>query len=189
VSGVSAIAIGASAGGVQALLELLPRLPQTFPVPVFVVLHVPADRSNLLAPLLDSRCDIAVKEAEDKEAARPGVVYFAPSDYHLLVELNGDLSLSSDELVNFSRPSIDVLFESAADTYGAGLVAVLLTGANQDGAQGVAAVAAAGGTVLIECPDTAYARTMPEAGIALCPTATVIPLPGIAEYLEAIVRA
>ena len=189
MSGIGAIAIGASAGGVQALLELLPRLSQTFPVPVFVVLHVPADRSNLLAPLLDSRCAISVKEAEDKESVRPGVVYFAPSDYHLLVELNGDLSLSSDEAVNFSRPSIDVLFESAADAYGAGLVALLLTGANQDGARGVAAVAAAGGTVLIESPDTAHARPMPEAGIALCPTAIVTPLPGIADYLEAIERA
>jgi len=106
-----AVAIGASAGGVQALLTLLPTLPADFPWPIFIVLHVPADRGNVLAPLFEAKCWLEVKEAEDKETARPGVIYFAPSDYHLLVESNGDLALSSDEAVNYSRPSIDVLFE------------------------------------------------------------------------------
>ncbi|HCQ54148.1 MAG TPA: chemotaxis protein CheB, partial [Brevundimonas diminuta] len=115
-----AVAIGASAGGVQALLTLLPTLPADFPWPIFIVLHVPADRGNVLAPLFEAKCRLEVKEAEDKETARPGVIYFAPSDYHLLVESNGDLALSSDEAVNSPRPSIDVLFESAADAYGAG---------------------------------------------------------------------
>ena len=112
-----AVVIGASAGGVQALLALLPSLPADFALPILVVLHVPADRSNVLAPLFASKCALTVKEAEDKEPVEPGVVYFAPSDYHLLVEADGALALSSDELVNYSRPSIDVLFESAADAY------------------------------------------------------------------------
>lgn len=179
-----AVVIGASAGGVQALLALLPELAADFPLPVLVVLHVPADRSNVLAPLFEARCSLAVKEAEDKEAARPGVVYFAPSDYHLLVEADGHLALSSDEVVNYSRPSIDVLFESAADAYGAGLTAVILTGANDDGARGLQAVAAAGGVALIEEPATAYARMMPEAAQRACASAVVMPLAGIAEHLK-----
>ncbi|MGH7018751.1 MAG: chemotaxis protein CheB [Brevundimonas sp.] len=176
--------IGASAGGVQALLALLPALDVDFPLPILVVLHVPADRSNVLAPLFEARCRLTVKEAEDKEPARPGVVYFAPSDYHLLVEADGCLALSSDEAVNYSRPSIDVLFESAADAYGEGLVGVILTGANEDGALGLAAVAEAGGLAIIEDPASAYARPMPEAALAACATASLMSLEDIAELLK-----
>lgn len=186
MNGIEAIAIGTSAGGVQALLEVLPALPASLPVPVFVVVHIPADRSNVLAPLFASKCKIAVKEAEDKETALPGVVYFAPSDYHLLVEANGDLALSSDEWVNFSRPSIDVLFETASDTYGERLLAVLMTGANDDGARGLAAVAAAGGHVIVENPVTASVRAMPDAGLKYCPTARIETLQGIVDQLKAI---
>ncbi|MFB7880981.1 chemotaxis protein CheB [Brevundimonas diminuta] len=179
-----AVAIGASAGGVQALLALLPTLPADFPWPIFIVLHVPADRSNVLAPLFEAKCRVEVKEAEDKETARPGVVYFAPSDYHLLVESNGDLALSSDEAVNYSRPSIDVLFESAADAYGAGLTGVILTGANEDGAVGLSAVGAAGGVALVEEPAVAYAQAMPQAARNACAAAVALPLEGIAEHLK-----
>ena len=179
-----AVVIGASAGGVQALLALLPELPVDFPLPILVVLHVPADRSNVLAPLFEARCRLTVKEAEDKEAARPGVVYFAPSDYHLLVEADGHLALSSEEAVNYSRPSIDVLFESAADAYGSGLSAVILTGANDDGARGLAAVVAAGGLALIEEPAAAYAPVMPKAAANACPSAEVLSLERIAGRLK-----
>lgn len=179
-----AVVIGASAGGVQALLALLPELPVDFPLPILVVLHVPADRSNVLAPLFEARCRLTVKEAEDKEAARPGVVYFAPSDYHLLVEADGHLALSSEEAVNYSRPSIDVLFESAADAYGSGLSAVILTGANEDGARGLAAVVAAGGLALIEEPAAAYASVMPKAAANACPSAEVLSLERIAGRLK-----
>lgn len=178
-----AIVIGASAGGVQALLELLPRLPADFAWPVLVVLHVPADRSNFMAPLFASKCRMEVKEADDKESLRAGCIYFAPSDYHLLVETNGDLALSTEEAVNYSRPSIDVLFESAADTFGASLTAILLTGANDDGASGLRKVADAGGRVIIEDPATAYVSVMPEAGLKLCPDAYVASVQGIADYL------
>lgn len=186
---VKAVVIGASAGGVQALLELLPSLPVDFPVPVLVVLHIPPDRTNVLATLFDARCAMTVKEAEDKDTAVPGVIYFAPSDYHLLVEANGDLALSTEKPVNFSRPSIDVLFESAADTYCPDLMAILLTGANDDGARGLSAVATAGGTVLVEDPDSAYARPMPEAGLKHCPSAAALSLKDIASQLRVIERA
>ncbi|OWR16351.1 chemotaxis protein CheB [Brevundimonas diminuta] len=184
-----AVAIGASAGGVQALLTLLPALPADFPWPIFIVLHVPADRGNVLAPLFEAKCRLEVKEAEDKETARPGVVYFAPSNYHLLVESNGDLALSSDEAVNYSRPSIDVLFESAADAYGAGLTGVILTGANEDGAAGLSAVAAAGGIALVEEPAAAYAQAMPQAARNACDAALALPLQRIAEHLKGLGKA
>ncbi|MBN8849606.1 MAG: chemotaxis protein CheB, partial [Sphingomonas sp.] len=142
---IEAVAIGASAGAVEALSAILPRLPADYPLPVLVVVHVPADRRSVLATLFQSKCRIAVREAEDKEPVVPGTVYFAPPDYHLQVEADRTLSLSADDPVLYSRPSIDVLFESAADAYGAALAGVVLTGANQDGARGLAAVAEAGG--------------------------------------------
>jgi len=115
-----------------------------------------------------------------------GTVYFAPPDYHLLVETDKSLSLSSDEPVLFSRPSIDVLFESAADAYGFALIAIILTGANQDGAKGMHAVVEAGGIALVQSPDGAFASAMPEAAIATCPSARVMSLDAIAAYLQEI---
>ena len=131
---IRAIAIGASAGALDALSIILPTLPPEFPIPVLVVVHLPADKESLLASLLNAKCQIEVREATDKEPIKCGTIYFAPPDYHLLVEAEQSLSLSADEPVNFSRPSIDVLFESAADAYGSHLVGVILTGANNDGA-------------------------------------------------------
>ena len=184
-----ALVIGASAGAVGALLRILPALPADFPMPVLIVVHVPPDRSNALVPLLQSKCRIEVKEAEDKEPARPGVVYFAPADYHLLVENDGSLSLSSDELVNFSRPSIDVLFESAADAFGPTLTAVVLTGANGDGAHGLKAVMNLGGEGLVEDPAGAYAPMMPTSALRVCPSARVMDLDAIATYLQTLEAA
>jgi len=178
-----AVVIGASAGAIQALSLILPELPADFPVPVLIVVHVPADRDNILAPLFAPRCRLAVREAEDKEPALPGVIYFAPPDYHLLVEADGTLSLSTDEPVLYSRPSIDVLFESAADAFGEALLGIVLTGASTDGADGLKAICDAGGLALVEEPETAYADTMPLAAIAACPAARVLTLDAIAEYL------
>ena len=162
-SPIKAVAIGASAGGVQALSQILPALPAAYPLPVLIVVHVPSDRVNPLVPLFQAKCQVRVKEAEDKEPALAGVVYFAPSDYHLLVEADGSLSLSSDELVRHSRPSIDVLLESAADAFGPALAGVVLTGANDDGAAGLRAVEASGGRAVVEDPVDAYVSTMPAA--------------------------
>jgi two-component system chemotaxis response regulator CheB len=184
-----AVAIGASAGAVEALSRILPALPATFPAPIFVVVHIPADRRNILAPLFQSKCRMTIREADDKEPARAGTVYFAPPNYHLLVEEDGTLSLSTEEPVLHSRPSIDVLFESAADAYGAGLVGVVLTGANADGADGLRAIAEAGGIALVEDPSTAFADTMPLAALDRCPAARSMPLAAIAHTLMEVLEA
>ena len=177
------VVIGASAGGVQALLTLLPALPAEFPRPILIVLHVPPDRDHGLVTLFQARCAMRVCEAEDKQMPVPGTVYFASANYHLLVESGGSMALSADDPVNHSRPSIDLLFETAADAIRNRLIGVLLTGANDDGAEGLHAVARAGGTVIVEDPDTAQVRTMPAAGLVLCPDATRLAIDAIAPYL------
>jgi two-component system, chemotaxis family, protein-glutamate methylesterase/glutaminase len=179
-----AVVIGASAGALEALSSLLPSLPSDYRLPILIVVHLPADKTSLLAELLRARCAIRVREAEDKEPIEPGVAYFAPPDYHLLVEQDRRLSLSDDEPVLFSRPSIDVLFESAADAYGGGLIGIVLTGANSDGAKGLRAVVEAGGAAVVQSPESAYAAAMPQAAIALCPDARVLPVNEIAAYLR-----
>lgn len=136
-----------------------------------------------MADLLRAKCRVDVREAEEKELIAGGTVYLAPPDYHLLVESDRRLALSSEEPVNYSRPAIDVLFETAADAFGAGLVGVILTGANGDGAQGLRAVMDAGGVGLVERPDTAYAQAMPEAALDACPNARALSLEEIAAYL------
>ncbi|MBO9707301.1 MAG: chemotaxis protein CheB [Caulobacter sp.] len=183
------IVIGASAGAVQALLVLLPALPADFALTVLVVVHVPPDRDNVLVPLLRAKCLLPVKEAEDKEPIAAGVIYFAPSDYHLLVEPDRTLALSADEPVNYSRPSIDVLFESAADAYREELVGVILTGANHDGAAGLKAVADAGGVAIVQDSGEAYATAMPDAAREASPTALTMNLDAIASYLSSLETA
>lgn len=177
-----AIVIGASAGAVQALSDILPRLPADYPLPILIVVHVPAAPSGLTT-LFSAKCAMAVVEPDDKEAIVPGTVYFAPPGYHLLVEPGDSIALSSDEPVLFSRPSIDVLFESAADAYGPDLLAIVLTGANEDGARGAAQIEACGGSVLVEDPATAYAAAMPAAALARCRAAKALSLDGIAAHL------
>ena len=184
-----AIVIGASAGALEALSVILPALPATFDLPIFVVVHVPPDNKSILAELFDAKCKVKVREAEDKEPIAGGTVYFATADYHLLVEADKTLSLSNDEPVLYSRPSIDVLFESAADAYGPGLIALMLTGANQDGAQGLKTVVQAGGTAIVQTPEGAYAAAMPEAAIAAAPSARVLSLKEISLYLQGLEKA
>ncbi|MEK7949322.1 chemotaxis protein CheB [Luteolibacter soli] len=179
----SAVVIGASVGAVQALSIILPRLPENYPLPVFVAVHVPPDKRSALADLFASRCAVTVKEAEDKEPVCPGTVYFAPADYHLLVEEDFTLSLSSDEPVLYSRPAIDVLFESAADAYGDSLTGIILTGASADGARGLQAVHAAGGFTMVQAPDTAEGSAMPLAALAACPEARAFTLEEISLVL------
>lgn len=179
-----AVVIGASAGALDALSAILPVLPADLRMAILVVVHVPPDRRSALADLFQAKCRLSVEEAEDKEPINAGTVYFAPPDYHLLVEVDKSVSLSSDEPVLFSRPSIDVLFESAADAYGPALIAIVLTGANSDGANGLQAVVEAGGTALVQDPGTAFSSAMPEAAIRMCPGARVMSLEAIAEYLK-----
>jgi two-component system chemotaxis response regulator CheB len=183
---VEAVVIGASAGALEALSDILPALPAGYTLPVIIVVHLPPDKKSLLAELFQRKCHIDVREAEDKEPLSGGTIYFAPPDYHLLVEMDKSLSLSNEEPVLYSRPSIDVLFESAADAYGPGLVAIVLTGANQDGANGLRAVCESGGTAIVQSPDGAFASAMPEAAIRACPGARVLPVSEIALYLQGI---
>ena len=179
-----AIVIGASAGAVEALGVLLPSVPRAARVPVIVVVHLTPNRQSLLPELFAARCAARVREPEDKEPVSPGTIWFAPSNYHLLIEHEHTFSLSVDEPVRYSRPSIDVLFESAADAYGKNLCAVVLTGANDDGAHGARTVRAAGGLVLVQDPETAEATMMPQAAIAAANPQLVAPLPEIAEFLR-----
>lgn len=171
-----ALLIGASAGGVEALLRLLVDLPGDYGLPIVCLLHVPDSRDSLLAELLARRLALPAKEAEDKERLRAGVVYVAPAGYHLSIERDHSFSLSREEPRHFSRPSIDILFESAADAYGAGLAAALLTGANEDGAAGLLAVQRAGGLTLVQSPAEAQVPTMPEAALALLQPDFLLPL-------------
>jgi two-component system chemotaxis response regulator CheB len=178
------VVVGASAGAVEALTAILPALPESFPLPVLVVVHLPAETKSAFADLFNRQCRLAVREAEDKEPIRNGTVYFAPADYHLLVETDLRLSLSSEEPVLYSRPSIDVLFETAADAFGAGLIGIVLSGANSDGAQGLRAVMDAGGIGLVQRPDLSRAPAMPQAALDACPGAAVMTLQQISAYLE-----
>ena len=164
---LQALLIGASAGGVEALLQLLEDLPADYRLPVVCLLHVPDRNDSLLADLLGRRLHLPVKEAEDKEYLCGGRVYVAPAGYHLSIEGDRSFSLSREEPRHFSRPSIDILFESAADAYGEYLAAALLTGANEDGALGLLAVQRAGGLALVQDPADAQVPTMPNAALAL----------------------
>jgi two-component system, chemotaxis family, protein-glutamate methylesterase/glutaminase len=159
------VVIGASLGGVQALQILLSALPAGFRSPVAIVQHRGRGSDSGLCSLLQAGCPLPVIEPEDKEPLQPGRVYLAPPDYHLLVERD-HLALSTEGPVNHSRPSIDVLFETAADAYGPELIAVVLTGASDDGARGAERVALRGGTVLIQDPATAQSAIMPAAAVA-----------------------
>lgn len=164
---VDMVAIGASAGGVQALLRILQGLPARFTLPIVAVLHVPDDRPSGLVALFGSRMQMRVCEAADKTALRPGTLYFAPPGYHLLMERDYSCSLSCEAPHHYSRPSIDLLFESAALACRSRLAALLLTGANADGAAGLAAVGEAGGLTVVQDPAEAQARAMPDAALAL----------------------
>lgn len=178
-----AVVIGSSAGALEALSVILPCLPPEFPFPIFIVVHVPAGKQSVLADIFSAKCALRVVEAEDKEPVEAGSVYFAPPDYHMLIEDEHTIALSNEEEVLFSRPAIDVSFESAADIWEDRLIGIVLTGANHDGAKGLRAIVRAGGTAIVQDPDGAYARAMPEAAIAACPTAQVLSLPDIATYL------
>ncbi len=158
--GIKGIVIGTSAGGVEALSVVLPALPTNLRASVFVVIHLPRERTSMLVEVFTPRCALPVREAQDKENALPGTIYFAPPDYHLPLNRGPQMALSVDEPVHYSRPSIDVLFESAADVYGEKLLGVILTGANADGAAGLNAVHRAGGVTVVQRPEDAHSPLM-----------------------------
>jgi len=185
---VDAVAIGGSAGGIDALSVLLPALPAGMRAAVFVVLHLPRERPSLLTDIFQPRCAVTMREAEDKDPVDAGTVYFAPPDYHLLVDRGPQLALSVDAPVNFSRPSIDVLFESAAEVYTHRLLGIIVSGASEDGAAGLDAIHRAGGCTMVQVPETAHARLMVEAALRRTPVDFVLSLEDIALHLRTLER-
>ena len=181
VAGV--VAVGGSMGGFKALHAILKDLPADFPLPIMVTTHIPPDMDCFTSELLQTYCRLRVKEAEAGERIQGGTVYLAPPDYHLLLEDDFTLSLSSDDRVCYARPSIDVMFESIAEACGRNAIGLILTGANSDGAQGLAAIKSKGGHALVQDPQTAESSVMPNAALAATPAARVTPLDGIAMAL------
>lgn len=185
-SHVQAVVIGGSAGAFAALKIMLPALPRRLGIPVVVVIHLPPDRPSAIVEVFQHASRHQMKEADDKEPLAAGTVYFAPPGYHLLVETDRSLSLSTDDPVHHSRPSIDVLFESAADAFGAGLLGIVLSGANEDGARGLKAIVDAGGQAIVQSPETAEHRLMPSAALRLTTPQAVASIQDIAAILSAL---
>jgi two-component system, chemotaxis family, protein-glutamate methylesterase/glutaminase len=180
---IEAIVIGGSAGALEALSVLLPALSAGCPFAVAIVVHLPPSRPSRLAEVLAGKTALPVKEVEDKEPVLAGTIYVGPPGYHLLIERGRTFALSADDLIHYSRPAIDVLFESAADAYGDRLAGIILTGANADGARGLLAVKRQGGFALVQAPAGAPAPSMPEAAIALAHPDRVLPIEEIAAWL------
>jgi two-component system, chemotaxis family, protein-glutamate methylesterase/glutaminase len=182
------VAIGTSWGGLSALGRILGGLPAEFPLPIVVVQHRSKDSDNLMANLLQDMSDLIIHEAEDKDTLLPSHVYVAPADYHLMLD-DGIVSLTTDAPVRYSRPSIDVAFESVARSYGSGAIGVILTGANEDGSRGLARIIDLGGRGIVEDPKTAEMPVMPEAAKRAAPAAEVLPLQDIAPRLMTMATA
>lgn len=178
------IVIGASAGGLQAIITLLQDLPADFSFPIVIAQHRINDNGDLLEHVLQNKCQIEIRQANEKEKIKKGIVYIAPPDYHLLIERDDTFSLSLDEKVMYSRPSIDVLFESAAPVYKHRLMGILLTGANSDGANGMCAIKEHGGITISQDPEQALFSQMPSAAIVRGCAEQVLSLESIKEVLK-----
>jgi two-component system, chemotaxis family, protein-glutamate methylesterase/glutaminase len=177
------IVVGCSLGGMSALEQILTKLPKEFCIPIAVAQHRHRKSNEGLPAFLRRATHMDVVDAEDKQWIQPGKVYLAPADYHLLVE-KGEFNLSVDDAVRHSRPSVDVLFESAADAYGPALIGIVLTGANADGAEGARRIKQRGGVVIVQDPKTADAPAMPEAVIATGAVDQILRLEEIAAFLD-----
>lgn len=177
--------IGGSAGSLEALLEILPKLSPAFPLPIILVLHRKSSGDDVLPSLLEARSHFTVREIEEKETPKPGMVYIVPPDYHLLFEDNHTFSLDDSEKINYSRPSIDVVFQSAADVYGNRLLCILLSGANADGTEGFRHVREKGGITIAQSPDSAEVSYMPEKAITSNVADHIMSNGDIAAYLNA----
>jgi two-component system chemotaxis response regulator CheB len=176
--------IGGSSGAVEALGRIIPALPAESWLPIAVVVHVAPDRPSLLPSLMATHARVEVREAADKDRIVAGTVYFAPSGYHLLVERGGTLALSVDPPVHYCRPSVDVLFQSASEAIGPGVLGIILTGANSDGAEGLRCIRESGGVAIVQAPSDASSPEMPRAAILAATPNMVLTLAEIAEYLR-----
>jgi two-component system chemotaxis response regulator CheB len=180
------VVVGASWGGLQALTTLVSGFPADFALPIVLIQHRSRDSTSALAELLQDASKLCVCEVEDKAPVVEGHVHIAPPDYHLLID-RGYFALSTEAPYRYSRPSIDITFESAALAYDADTIGVVLTGANQDGSDGLRRIVSRKGTAIIQDPDTAESPTMPRAALAAVPTATVLPIGEIAPFLVRLV--
>lgn len=187
MSDISIVVVGASWGGLAAVSHLVSELPANLPVPLAVVQHRSRHSDTLLASLLQDATDMRVVDVEDKEPLEPGCVYVAPANYHMLVDA-GHFTLTTDPLVKFSRPSIDVTFFSAADAYPGATLGVVLTGANDDGSRGLRHIVNRGGKAIVQDPETAEIPTMPAAARAAVPEAELLPLARIPARIVEIVK-
>lgn len=186
LSRIRFVVIGGSSGSLDALLVILPQLRSPYPLPLLLVIHRSNLADNGLAELLRTKTSLRVKETDDKDQLEPGCIYIAPPDYHVLPEEDGSLSLDASEKINFSRPSIDVCFSAAAAVYGPGLLAILLSGANADGAEGMAQVKRAGGTTIVQDPTQSLVGFMPEKAMLESEVDSVLSPAGIAALLNSI---
>ncbi|MDF2188170.1 chemotaxis protein CheB [Paraflavitalea sp. CAU 1676] len=184
VKPIQLIVIGGSAGSLDVILKLMPALAPSLPVAILIVTHRKASSEDLLVDLLNSRGSWPVREAEEKEPVAPHAIYVAPSDYHLLIEKDFTFSLDVSEKVNYSRPSIDITFESAAEVYGEGLVAILLSGANADGVAGMKRVRSNGGTCVVQDPSTAEVSYMPAQAIEQGLAHHILPAEEMAAFIN-----
>ncbi len=182
-AGVEVVVMGGSAGSLEALAALLPELPPGWDLPLVLVVHLPREGPSALAEVLAGHTRLPVVEAEDKQPLERGTIHVARPGYHLLVDAGPALALAVDDPVHFSMPSVDVLFESAAAACGAGVAAVVLSGANEDGTRGLAAVRAAGGVAAVQAPEDAAVDVMPRAALRRCPDATVLPARALGGFL------
>ncbi|RHX79266.1 chemotaxis protein CheB [Leptospira yasudae] len=178
-----AIVVGVSSGGLNAMKTIFSALPADYEIPLIVVQHLSPRSDGEWIRILGRSSRIKIKEADEKETIEGPAVYVSPPNYHLLIEKNRTFSLSADERVNFARPSVDVLFESASEVYGEALIGIVLTGANSDGANGMKKIKANGGLAIVQDPTTAEAPFMPEAAIRACSVDHVLSLEKISEFL------
>lgn len=178
-----AIVIGLSSGGMSAMKLLFSRLPEDFKTPIVVVQHINARSDSQWIHLLNNQSNLLIKEVDEKEQIVPGTIYIAPPNYHLLIEKDKTFSLTIDERVNYARPSIDVLFESAAESYSNKLIGIVLTGSNHDGSNGIKRIKELGGLAIIQDPDTAESPYMPRSAITGIEPDYILPLENIIELL------
>ena len=178
-----AIVIGVSSGGMNAMKIIFSQLPKEFNIPIIIVQHIGSNSENMWIKLLNDKSNIELKEADEKEKIEKGKVYVAPANYHLLIERNKTFTLTIDERVNYARPSIDVLFETAAEAYKNKLIGVVLTGSNNDGTLGLKRIKECGGLTIVQDPDTAESYFMPASAIASIKPDHILPLEEIVKLL------
>ncbi len=179
-----AVVMGGSTGSIEVLLSILPQLPTPLSFALIIVLHRKNTADSTLANLLSLKTSNPLREVDDKDVVKPGTIYLAPADYHLLIEQDKVFSLDDSEKVNYSRPSIDVTFESAADVYGSSLVGVLLSGANADGSAGLNAIKKAGGLLVVQQPETAQVGFMPQQAILNAPVDRILDIQQLIDFLK-----